>query len=96
MVESRVRGINPLVFDSMTYFVYIIENQYGAKYIGQTFNLELRLERHNDGEVFSTKNKGPWKVIYREEFATRGEAMKREKFLKKQKGGDSLKHIINN
>ena len=94
MVESRVREINQQVIDSMKYYTYIIENKYGAKYIGQTSNIYLRLERHNENKVFSTSNMGPWKLVYSERFGSRGGAMKRERLLKKQKGGDVLKRII--
>ncbi|HLC89665.1 MAG TPA: GIY-YIG nuclease family protein [Patescibacteria group bacterium] len=80
----------------MKYTVYIIKNQHGALYIGQTGNIYNRLTSHNEGKVFSTKNRGPWYLIYSEEFNSRSEAMKREKFLKKQKGGDVLKRIVEN
>jgi len=78
----------------MKYIVYIICNQHGKKYIGHSSNFNLRLQYHNNNKSFYTKNKGPWKLIYKEIFQTRSEAMKREKFLKKQKGGDTLKNII--
>ena len=78
----------------MKYTVYILENQHSALYIGQTSNVYYRIKAHNENKVFSTKNRGPWKLIYTEEFETRSESMRREKFLKKQKGGDVLKRII--
>ncbi|MEK7581999.1 MAG: GIY-YIG nuclease family protein [Patescibacteria group bacterium] len=78
----------------MVYTVYIIQNKQDRKYIGQTNNIELRIKKHNNNEVISTKNRGPWKIIFRKEFTTRKESMKYEKFLKNQKGGIGLKKIM--
>ncbi len=80
----------------MRYFVYIIENQHGARYIGQTGNVDLRLKAHNGNISFYTRNKGPWRTIYTEEFGTRGEAMKREKQIKSYRGGEALKKLLIN
>ncbi len=55
-------------------------------YIGQTNNLEVRLQHHNAGKVRSTKTYGPWQVIYTEMFETRAEAMQREQELKSHQG----------
>jgi len=41
---------------------------------------------HNAGKVKSTKSYLPWKLIYNEEFETRIEARKREKYLKSAAG----------
>ncbi|MBI2327422.1 GIY-YIG nuclease family protein [Candidatus Curtissbacteria bacterium] len=80
--------------------VYVIQSQTsGKKYTGQTSDLELRLKRHN-GDMKSkltsyTKiNKGPWEIIYKEEFNTRQEAIKREKYLKSHAGRDWLNNYL--
>ena len=78
----------------MAYFVYIIRNTQGRLYIGQTSNLELRLRRHNEGKVFSTKNRGPWQLIHSETFATRSAAMTQEKRLKALKSKRALLDYI--
>ncbi len=78
----------------MGYTVYIIENSKGERYIGQTEDVRLRLELHNYNKVFSTKNRGPWEIIYVETFSDRSGAMKREKKLKSYKGGNSLKKLL--
>ncbi|MBK7255132.1 MAG: GIY-YIG nuclease family protein [Ignavibacteria bacterium] len=47
------------------YFTYIIKSvKTGKLYIGQTNNIENRIWKHNSNKVFSTKNRGPWKLIY--------------------------------
>ncbi len=77
------------------YYVYILKSKKdNGYYIGQTNDLENRLRWHNQGLVKSTKNRTPFEVIYSEIFKTRGEAMKREKCLKKMKGGNELKKIL--
>lgn len=79
------------------YHTYILISQSTDKlYIGQTNNLEARLRRHNIDKNFSTKNRGPWKLIFSKVFETRGEAMKYEKYLKSLKNKEYiLKNICN-
>ena len=57
----------------------------GTYYIGYTTDLNRRLSEHNSGKSSYTSGKMPWKVIYYEIFSTKKEALKREKFLKKQR-----------
>ncbi|HEX8974417.1 MAG TPA: GIY-YIG nuclease family protein [Patescibacteria group bacterium] len=72
----------------MYYFVYILRSEVDGKfYIGQTNNLEDRLERHNAGQVIATRSRKPLKMVHFEKFSTRAEAMRREKYLKSLKGG---------
>jgi putative endonuclease len=73
------------------YYVYVIESESsGRYYIGQTGNLEERLERHNKGRVKSTKGRGPWKLKYYFELKTRREAVSLEQKLKNIKKRDLL------
>ena len=71
----------------MEFFVYIVYNELGDKYyIGQTYCLEKRIAEHNAGlSKYTSKYKGGWKMVYFEKYDSRAEAMKREKFFKKQK-----------
>ena len=82
----------------MTFFVYILESLKDNKlYIGQTNNLENRIKRHNTGQVSSTKNRRPLKIIHSEIFSTRKESMAREKYLKSLKNNNYiLKNTIKN
>jgi len=75
----------------MPYFVYVIESAEGSRYTGQTPDLERRLKEHNGGNSHSTKHGSSWRIVYHEQFGTRGEAMKREKYLKTGAGRDFLK-----
>jgi len=79
----------------LMFYVYVIKSENSDKtYIGQTSDLEKRLRQHNDlGNNFSKytkRNKGPWKLIYKEEVSTRSEALRREKFLKSGKGRELI------
>ena len=77
------------------YFTYVLQSlKSGKTYIGQTNDLENRVKAHNEGRSPYTKGRGPWKLIYHEEFHSRSEAMEREKFLKTGKGREFLKSII--
>jgi putative endonuclease len=51
-------------------------------YTDFTKNLKLRFEQHNKELVESTKNKGPFKLIYYEACLDEKDATKREKYLK--------------
>ncbi len=55
------------------YKVYVIySEQTKSKYTGHTEDLERRINEHNNGLLgVHTKGKGPWKLVYLEEFETR-------------------------
>ena len=76
------------------YYVYVLENTEGNRYIGSTGNLTLRLKRHNQNSVRSTKHKGPFKVVYKEEFPTRTESRKRENQIKGYKGNSVFEELL--
>ena len=73
--------------------VYVIQSSEGYRYVGQTADLPRRLEQHNSGLSLWTKRGTNWSVIYFEIFATRREALTREKWLKSGVGRDFLKNI---
>lgn len=54
----------------------------GWKYIGSTNDLARRIEEHNDGNVFSTKNYRPFVLVYYEVYTSEQDAREREKQLK--------------
>ncbi|MCI0448418.1 MAG: GIY-YIG nuclease family protein [Chlorobi bacterium] len=67
----------------MSYCTYVIQSESsGALYIGQTLDIKSRLHRHNSNQSLSTKNKEPWKLIFRKGFENRSEAIKLEIKLK--------------
>ena len=83
----------------MPYWVYILINDKTDKrYTGHTSDLERRLREHNDKVVgrhrYTKQQQGTWQIIYKEEHATRAEAMKRERFLKSGQGREWIKANI--
>jgi putative endonuclease len=69
------------------FYTYILFSESLQKYyIGSSGNLEKRLEHHNLGLNRWSKRGIPWKIAYFETFESKTEAIKRELFLKKQKG----------
>ena len=78
------------------YIVYIIQSQKtGRYYIGVTTDIKKRLDSHNRGANKSTCNRGPWKLVYKEEFNDKSRAWYREKQIKKFKGGEAFKKLVN-
>jgi len=78
------------------YSVYILQNQVGKHYIGYTAQpIKERVVDHNHGKCQSTRSKGPWKIKYVEEYATKAEAYRRERQIKKYKGGRAFKKLLN-
>ncbi|MFH1187678.1 MAG: GIY-YIG nuclease family protein [bacterium] len=84
------------------FFVYSIYNKEKDKiYTGCTAELEKRIKRHNHllpnkKTSYTSKNSGFWELVYKEEFETRKQAMKREKELKSSRGRDFIRTIIKN
>ena len=77
------------------FYVYILESiQSKRYYIGQTENLEERIERHNKGRNLSTKAYLPWELKWWKEYETRAEAMKIEKKIKGIKKRESIKSFV--
>ena len=79
------------------FFVYILESKTdNSFYIGQTNDLHKRLEFHNQGLSKYTSGKRPWRIVYFEEYNTRTEAIKRERFLKQQRNRNFYNSLIKN
>ena len=79
----------------MTYSVYIIQSEVdGSFYIGYSKDPEKRLLKHNSAKTGFTARKKPWKLVYTESFNTKAEAIKREKFLKRQKNREFYQKLI--
>ncbi len=72
----------------MACFVYVLgsEGKGGWRtYVGWTTNLERRLCEHNSGTGARSTRGRKWVLLYAERYDLRGEAMRREWYLKKDR-----------
>jgi len=68
----------------MSYFVYILLCLDGSYYTGSTNDIDKRFKDHLEGHgARYTKSHKPQKIIYKEKFTTKSEALKREAEIKK-------------
>jgi len=68
------------------YYTYIIESlSTGRWYYGHSVNPEKRLHEHNTGQAASTRNKGPWRLIFKREFPAKLAANRFELYLKRMR-----------
>jgi putative endonuclease len=66
------------------HYAYIIYSEsFDVFYKGYSYRPFDRLEEHNDNKSSYTKGKGPWELVYLEEFKNKADALKREKQLKR-------------
>jgi len=81
----------------MFYYVYILQSEKDNNmYTGYTKNLELRVAKHNNGEVTSTKHRRPLHLIYFEASLNHQDALKREKYLKTTYGKRYIRNRVKN
>ncbi len=72
--------------------VYILRSlKNNDLYVGSAEDLDVRLSRHNNGRVKSTKAYRPWELLEYEAYTTRSEAVQRERFLKTHQQKEILK-----
>ena len=68
----------------MTYFVYMLKSK-GKKtitYVGYTNNLKRRIDLHNNSKGAKFTRGRKWKLIYKEVYKTKKEAISREYYIK--------------
>lgn len=75
------------------FYVYVIRSS-KQFYIGSTKDLRKRLAEHKGNFVFSTKNRGPWHLVYYEACNAEKDGRLREKYLKTAWGKRYLKGRI--
>jgi putative endonuclease len=79
------------------HYVYVLRSQKDGKfYVGYTKNVQKRLEEHNSGQVQSTKERRPMKLIYWEGCIDQQDATRREKYLKTAWGKRYIKGRVRN
>ncbi|MGD0037626.1 MAG: GIY-YIG nuclease family protein [Bacteroidota bacterium] len=77
------------------YYVYVLQSyKDGLFYTGYTGDLIKRIRQHRDGQVLSTRNRLPMKLVYWEGCLNQQDATRREKYLKSTWGKRYLKTRI--
>ncbi|MGE4357018.1 MAG: GIY-YIG nuclease family protein [Candidatus Omnitrophota bacterium] len=77
------------------FYVYILEDEEGRHYIGTTSKDPLiRLKEHNTGKSRWTRRSKSWRLIYTETFSDRRSAWLREQQIKRYKGGNAFKKLM--
>ena len=75
--------------------VYILRSERSGRfYIGCAEDPLARLTEHNRGQTKSTRGRGPWLLVYQEQFKASSDALERERQLKSWKSHRSLQELI--
>ena len=79
----------------MGYCVYMLKSLGKKKvtYVGYTNNLKDRIKRHNAGKGAKFTRGRKWKLIYKEKYNSKKEAISREYYIKKNR---TLRNRIKN
>ena len=78
-------------------YTYIVECSDGTLYTGWTNDLDKRILAHNAGKGAKyTKTRTPVVLVYREAFASKQEAMRREYQIKQLTKSQKMKLIVEN
>ncbi len=64
------------------YYVYLLVNKQGQRYLGYTADLRRRIKEHNQQGKSWTQQRAPWKLVYYEAYLKEAQARAREKQLK--------------
>jgi putative endonuclease len=70
------------------YWVYILYSPTVKKF--STSNLQKRIHYHNNNRSPYTKHKGPWRLVYTEQYGVKQEALMRERELKSWKSSKRI------
>jgi putative endonuclease len=68
------------------FYTYVLRLSDNSIYVGFSSNLKQRVQQYNWGEIESTKNLRPVKLIYYSAFELEEKAAKFEKYLKSSSG----------
>ena len=68
----------------MSYYVYMLKslNKKKVTYVGYTKNLIKRIKLHNSGKGARFTRGRKWKLIYKEKYNTKNQAISREYYIK--------------
>ena len=79
------------------YSVYILQSKKNKSiYVGYSSNIKKRVEEHQKGGVFSTREMLPVEIIYCELYKNKKDAIRREQYLKTGWGRNYIRKILKN
>ena len=70
----------------MPFYVYmlkVISSDINKTYVGYTYDLKKRLNKHNTNKGAKSTKGHKWKIIYKKRFMSKSKAMSFEYYLKK-------------
>ncbi|MBU2101595.1 GIY-YIG nuclease family protein [Patescibacteria group bacterium] len=77
------------------YYTYVLlSKKDGNWYTGSTVDLRKRFKEHVSGKVASTKDRGPFELIYYEACTNEQDSRSREKYLKSGMGKRYLRNRL--
>lgn len=76
------------------FYIYVLECNDGSWYTGYTNDIEKRLVKHQQGKGAKyTRGRGPFKLIWKECFSTKEEAMREEYAFKRKTRKEKERYI---
>ena len=71
----------------MSFYVYMLKSleKKPVTYVGYTKDLRKRIELHNNGKGAKFTRGRTWKLIYKEKYKSKKEAISREYYIKKNR-----------
>ena len=71
----------------MSYYVYMLKSleEKSLTYVGYTSDIKKRIKLHNLGKGAKFTRGRTWKLIYKEKFNSKKEAISREYYIKKNR-----------
>jgi putative endonuclease len=82
--------VSNLHYDSMFYVYVLKSRKTGRRYVGSCDDIDERFRRHNLGHSKATRHGIPWMLVHSENFPTRAEAVRKERYFKTGHGRDEL------
>ncbi|MDO8604835.1 MAG: GIY-YIG nuclease family protein [bacterium] len=77
------------------YYTYVLQSESTKHfYVGYTNDLKRRFLEHQENKSLSTKNRGPWRLVYYEASTSKTDALIRENYLKTAWGKRYIKNRI--
>ena len=76
-------------------FLYILRSESTRRfYVGSTNELTRRESEHARGHSLATRGRGPWRIVYTEEFPNLADARRRELEIKRWKSANMIRALM--